>query len=636
MATVRSDRQQALLDALRGASAPIPGPTLAAGLGITTRSVRQYVRELNAQAGATMIAATHHGYRLDHDLVRRYQDSRSERHRIDTPMQRLYYIARRLVTSSNGEDVYDLAEMLAVSDATIEADLAKVRTLLREFDLTLRREHAVVRIEGSEVDQRRLVRQILLESASGVAAVGATAAAQLFHQYDLPSLTRLVAQSLHAHGIDLNEYALGDLTLHTVIALDRIAAGHRHEAGAAAGDTDPRISDAVDDLCVALANHYTVDVPAAERASLVRLVSARVALPAPGQLTEDPHLTLVRAIIRTLSDQYLLDLDDDMFALNLSLHVRNLVARASTGQHARNPLRTSFKQSHPLVHELAVFVASQIEAGTGIEVDEDEIVFLSLHLGTYLQKTLEAADRVTITCVVPKYYDVHIGFVERLTDHLGDTATVEEVITSLHHDWETIGSDLVVSTLQLPTTVRADVVEVSPVLTRAELDRVSDAVRTGRDRKRGARIRWTMSELFDPRLFRRVQHTDQGEALRTMCADLVNEGVAPANFHEDVLERERLSPTAFGGSIAVPHSLRMDCRRTAISILISDEPIQWAESGVHLVALFALSPTGRNVFRDVLDEFIATLADPARIARIVAEGTSYERFVRAVVSDLGN
>lgn len=630
---VRTGRQDALLEALRSSSGPVSGPNLAATLGITARSVRQYVRELNAAAGATLIVATHHGYRLDPDVARQFAGGPRGR-RIDTPMQRLYYIARRLVTSTTGEDVYELAELLAVSDATIEADLSKVRTMLREFDLTLARRQSVVRIEGAEVDQRRLVRQILLESANGVAAVGATAAMQQFHQYDIPRLTRVVARVLAAHDIDLNEYALGDLTLHIVIALDRVATGHQHEHGRDTGDADPRITAAVEDLCRALQEDYAVEVPPAERAGLTRLVATRVALPEPGQLTDDPHLTLVRGIVRALSEQYLLDIDDDMFALNLSLHVRNLVARARSGQHARNPLRTSFKQSHPLVHELAVFVASQIEAGTGIEVDEDEIVYLSLHLGTYLQKTLEAADRVTLTCVVPRYYDVHVGFASRLAEHLGDTATIDDVITSLHPQWSSLTTDLVVSTIAVPPTVHADVVEVSPVLARTDLDRVADAVRFARDRKRAARIRWTMSELFDPRLFRRVPHATQDEALRVMCADLTREGVAAPTFHEDVLERERLSPTAFGGSIAVPHSLRMDCHRTAISILISDEPIAWAESQVHLVALFALSPTGRHVFRDVLDEFIATLADPARIARIVSEGTSYERFVRAVVSDL--
>jgi hypothetical protein len=39
------------------------------------------------------------------------------------------------------------------------------------------------------------------------------------------------------------------------------------------------------------------------------------------------------------------------------------------------------------------------------------------------------------------------------------------------------------------------------------------------------------------------------------------------------------------------------------------------------------------VFRDVLDQFIATLADPLRLSRIIDEGTTYDRFVRTVLRD---
>jgi lichenan operon transcriptional antiterminator len=631
-ATVRSERHDAMLDILRRATGPVPGPVLAAQLRTSTRSVRQYVKEINTGAACDVIAASHRGYQIDERVARQVVDHQPGAVVIETPLQRLYYIARRLLTSRSGEDVFELAELLAVSEATVEADLAKVRTLLRQFDLTLRRERTVARIEGSEPNQRRLMRRVVLESAHGVAAVGLTAAVQQFHQYDLAGLSRLIDTVLREHGIELNEYALGDLGLHVVIALDRIAAGHAYEP-VEPDRLDPRVTDAVDALATGLEDHYGHPLGHGERLNLARMIAARTAPgPEPGA-GEDPYVGLVREITRALSDQYLLDLDDDMFALNLSLHVRNLVARARTGQRARNPLRTSFKQSHPLIHELAVFVASKIEQGTGIAVDEDEIVFLSLHLGTYLQKRLEGADRVTVTCVVPRYYDVHVAFGARIAELLGETATLADTLTSLHPDWAGIDTDLIVSTIDAPPDAPAEVVHVGAVPTRADLDRVAAAVRAARERKQAARIRWTMSELFDPRLFRRVERISKDDALRLMCDDLGREGVTAVSFHEDVLERERLSPTAFGGAIAVPHSLRMDSSRTAISVLISEEPILWSESRVHLVALFALSPTGRHVFRDVLDQFIATLADPLRLSRIIDEGTTYDRFVRTVLRD---
>jgi lichenan operon transcriptional antiterminator len=267
-------------------------------------------------------------------------------------------------------------------------------------------------------------------------------------------------------------------------------------------------------------------------------------------------------------------------------------------------------------------------------VGEEEIAFLALHVGAYLQKTLDVTDRVRVTCVAPRYYDVQDSVVRRLEAHLGEAASIAETITSLDHDWSTIQADLVVSTVELPVDMPSSVIVISPVPTRADLDRVTEAVRAARARKVASRIRWTLSELLDPRLYFHVPSTTKMEALEMMCGHLIDEGIAPATFLQDVLERERLSPTAFGGAIAIPHSMKMDSKRTAISILVSDQPIAWAESKVQLVAMFALSPNGRHVFRDVLDQFIAALSEPVRIADLVANSQTYDIFVHRLVEQL--
>lgn len=621
------ERHERLIAVLREAASPVSGAVLSAHLRVSTRSVRQYVRDINEDTGAIVIESSGRGYTVRPEALRAVAAGPSSAPRTDTPMQRLYYIARRLVTNPEGEDVFRLAEMLSVSEATVEADLAKVRAMVREVGLTLRRDRDTVRIEGREIDQRRLVRRLLLGSADGVAAAGVTASLREYQRYDMASLTEILDAALRDNGLSVHGYALGDLTLHLVIALDRMATGHEQDDRPAA-TADPRVVATVDQLAASVEGEYGITIAPAERSGLVRLIGARFTR-GPGP-SDDGYLPLIRRIIADIADQYLLEIDDDSFAVNLSLHVANLVARARRGERARNPLRVSFKQSHPLVHELAVFVASRIEQGTGIEVTEDEIVYLSLHLGTYLQRAREANDGVTITCVVPRYYEVHTDFVDQLQKHLGDAATIKEAVHAPHHDWGTVDSDLVVSTIDVPPGVTQDVVLVPPVLSRTELDRVSEAVRAVRSRKSVGRIRWTLSELLDPRLFRRVRSITQEEALEVMCADLVAEGVARPGFLADVRTRERLSSTAFGGTIAVPHSLHLDCHRTAISVLISDEPIAWGESSVHLVALFALSPTGRHLFRDTLDEFIATLADPVRNAELVTRGTDYGAFINAV------
>ncbi len=630
---MRLARHEALIDILRRAHGPVSGPVLARELGVSSRTVRSDVTSVNALAGAPVIVAEHRGYTLDGSIQ---VPTLAPDDTATGSDARIFAILRRLARSPQGESVHELASSLFVSESTIEADLTKVRPLVREFDVTLTRNRDMVSLAGREVDRRRLVRQMLLGSARGAASSSLGIVMRELRRFDLGDLGKILQTSLGAGGIVLHDYALADLTLHLAIALDRFADGQTSEVEV--GDVKPsaQILDTVAELAARLQESLGIVLPSSERIAFAALLESRTYPGAKGpDGAVDEHVALVRTVISDLSSQYLLDINDEVFVLNLSIHVKNLLARARTGHEARNPLGPDFKEGHPLVHELAVFVASRIEELANVTVGEEEIVYLALHIGGYLQRTLEDADQVSVACIIPEYYGSQGRFLDRLRVDLGDTAaSVEAVPLSRLDAPASIGADLIVSAVQqLEIHGDVSIVEVSPLLSRSDLDRVNAAVRATRDRKSAARIRWTLSELLDPRLFLRVKSTTRDEALRMMSEQLISQRIAPGHFLEDVRSRERLSSTAFHGSIAVPHSMNMDCFRTAISVLISDEPIVWGESNVRMVALFALSPTGRQVFRDVLDAFVAVLAEPSRIQRIVGSADNYEHFVAAVLAE---
>lgn len=79
----------------------------------------------------------------------------------------------------------------------------------------------------------------------------------------------------------------------------------------------------------------------------------------------------------------------------------------------------------------------------------------------------------------------------------------------------------------------------------------------------------------------------------------------------------------------------MDANATAISVMISDKGIPWGGSVVRLVFLFALSPDGRQTFRDGLDEITRLLSERANITVLVNASGSFEEFMSALESLLG-
>jgi lichenan operon transcriptional antiterminator len=630
----RAERQQRLIAELRAAEGRLTARDLAAALGVSSRSVRDYVRALNAEAGAQVVVSDQNGYRLDPAEYRRYRARLAKRRRgYDSPGQRLYYIVRYLVGHAAGADVFELGEQLSVSPATIEADLGRARELLREHQLVIRRERDQVRIEGPERQQRRLVRHLLLNSGQAVGDE-LPGYGNPRQRTRLRRLHDLAVRRLAEAGLEVNEYALNDLLLHLAIAAERISAGHQL-AAAVPSDDQPEgtpVWRAATSLADAVTEVFGVSLAPADLHTLHTILATRssVAEETVGSITPQA-LEITREALREVSERYLLDLYDEAGVIGLALHVQNLIGRTLAGRSLDTPLGPDFRNLHPLIHELALLFAREIERRAGIDVGAGEVDFLAFHLGNQVQRQMNQGPPVTITCVTPRYSGVHVELAHRLSEAVQGRAVVRDVVTSLSHDWSTLTADLVVSVIDLDDQVGVPVVRISPFLTDDDLDRVVAAVRAERVRGGRRRLRANLVSLLDPALFHRVDSLPGSlEAISLMCSTLEREGYAGEGFRADVLDREHRSSTAFGGQFAIPHSLYLDAAKTGISVLVSREAIPWDGSAVRLVLMFSVSPEGRPVFRDVLDELIGVLNAPANITTLLA-ADDHHAFVRTLL-----
>jgi len=632
-----NDRHQRLLEVLSGSTTvDLAGAELAKRVGVSVRSVRSYVRDINRLAGRELVLASHRGYRLDRQAHRAWQaSSRAGPAVPDTPQRRLLYIARQLITQAEaGADVFELADALCVSPSTIESDLVRARELLREFALVVRRERDRLYLEGQERDQRRLVRHVILAAEQGMSPLVMATVADNFADFDVPGLARQAHALAAELSLGLDEYSLNDIVVHLTIAADRVRQGHRLDPakhGNPAVDGD--ILGSAGKLAELVAEQYQVSLPRAEVGLLAATLAAR-SIPQPGGgavLAADPAwLKLVREAMRELADFYFLELADEGALVTLALHVQNLFARSGQGEGLRNPIGDQFKNMHPLVHEMALFLANRLENKASIKVGPGEVDFLSFHLGTLFQRQLETGPLVTVTAVIVMPYGGDpAASLALLTAALANQAVITDVVTTLDYPWENITSDLVISSVDLAGLTSAPVLRVSPLLRLEDIETIGRALREERRRGAKQRIRSNVLTLIEPLLFHHVTSTTKEDALALMCRTMGQNGVVPASYLDDVLDRESRSATSFGGQFAIPHSLKTDASRPAISVLLSERPIPWGSSHVRLVVLFALSPDSRHLLREVLGEFIPLLTDQASLATLLA-ARDYHTFVRAV------
>lgn len=623
-----AQRNRALLDVLGRASRPLSGEELGSLLHVSSRTVRNYVRELNVDE--ELVSTSHHGYGLTAAGRTAVGTAPKERSRgYDTPQRRLGYLCRTLPQSNEPVGFHELADHLCVSESTLESDLSRVRDVLREHDVVLRRDHDRVWVDGSERSRRRVVRQMLQQAGHDMSPDW-DAVAREFPTVDLPALRRAVSAAITHSEVEMNEYALSDIVIHLVVTMDRTQTGHViPESGGPVPPRDPAVEELVITLASTLEHDFGTVLAESEINSLYAAAAVRtIGRPSvdDGSLVGSAMLQLVTESMEWVAGHYLLGPPDRSTLLKLAVHVDNVVARARSGVALSHPLGSAFRNSHPLVHEMALSFAERLEQALGIEVSASEVDYLSLHMGMLYMTFLNQRDLPTITLVVPRYHGLETALTEQLTEALGGRAVLERTISAMDTTDLEITSDLVVTCTPLEG-LSLPIVMISPLLSHGDVDRILMAAHSERERLTRQRLMTSLRTLIDASLFLHVTSVDtKQEALAMMCARLQEHGYVDEDFLDDCMDRERRSPTSFGGAFAIPHSMRMDAKATGISVLISDQGIPWGPSSVRVVLLFALSETGWRTFRDGLDEIIRLLGEPGTVEAL-SETTSAEGFL---------
>ncbi len=618
-----ADRSQQLIVALEEAGRPISGEELGRQVGISARSVRDYVRAINRRAGERVVTASHRGYELvpnARSLLGELEPAIG-----DTGSRgRSLIVLEALLNNDDQADVFALCEQLHVSLSTLELDLVRVRRLVKEYGLTLVRHRDQLRIQGDEALKRQLFRRILWSAVPSAETVFADLAGAR-PDHDLEVLRQLVARTLADAGLTTNEFALDDMAVHLAVVIRRSRSG-RHLPAAVAMS----LPSAAEELADAVQARYGYVINLAERQHLADLIEANTQplTPDPSRVVPGQVRRAVEQALAEVADEFRMDRAGQDMVDALVLHVNALRLRARTGAFVHNPLSRPFKETQPLLHELAVQFARKLGVLLSISIGEAEVGFLAFYLAHHLRPGPEDERRVTVQVVVPRYAPLLTGLISAVEETVGANGYVGPPLTSDELRAGAIGSDVVVTCVHLSPIEGVRTVRVSPVPTQADLRAIDDAVLAVAEQRRRLQVWSVLEELIGPdHYFSDAAWNTKEEVIEALAKVLIRGGYAPDWFVHDVLERERLSSTAFRDQFAIPHGLQMSAYRTGIAVYVSPRPIPWGDGSVQLVMLFAFEPEERKVFRDVFNTLIGFLSSRQSTASLIAAGGTHQQFM---------
>lgn len=632
---MKKEREREIIQFLLNKNDWVKADIFAKQFSVSSRSIRKYVNEINETTSPdVLIMSSNLGYKINEIVYHELLQKEDKETTIGlTPLERLYYLLKQSIAHSEGMDIFDLSEEIYVSTSTIEGDLKKAKSLLEKFNLSFKRDGDLIILNGLERDKRKLMSHIFYEDTRDqflhVESI------QSAFGYDLKDFKEELIKILSSYNLYINEYTIGNILLHIVIATERVRQQRTISKENIDALTKTKEYKAALDIAKLIKSEFGTTFEGAELSYLTILLISKATIlrydnlnnENLGEYIEQRYIYLVNEIIQKVKDYYLVDIYGDEFLIKFTLHIRNLINRARHNYLSKNPLTKQIKSSYPLIYDLAVFISNEIQKKENIQINEDEIAYIAFHIGAFLERQKALEYKITCTVVCPEYYNMHIPMLKRLEQSFGEQIEISRVITQLDSNFGQIDSDLIITTVQLPKITEHEIVHVNPFFLEEDMQKIQYIITKINKKRSRMKLKNHLIRLFDPKLFQHnIYLKDEFEMIRFIGGKLVQSGYMEEGGIDDIIEREKMSSTSFNNNVAVPHSMQMNALKSAISIVLNDKPVKWGNHSVQIIALIALNKEERSIFRDVYDSFIKILSEPENVY-LLLKSNNYDGFI---------
>ncbi len=638
-------RQRAILKILYEKKAWMKGRELAIALGVSDRTIRNDIAYINSVLHMDLIVSQNKkGYQLS-DYDRAMEIMTREGDGIPVlPEERINYILRHLLFRSRVLDIYELSELLMVSEATIENDLKEIKriNLENKRDLSISRKGASISLAGSEKDKRALLSELLFRETNK-SFFNICKYERYFHHLNLGLIQKKLMQAVKNYRIHLNEIAVVNLVIHIAITIDRIKNENTLDMNA---DVD-RVMETREyrmakELCGQLAAEFGVRFPEGDVLYITYLILGKSIIKNKYKDKQelegiiDPDIArLTEALIASINREFGIGFEeDDNLFIGLCLHLKRMFERVTNNVLLRNPLLDELKVKYPFIFELAVFVSKEFYKMTGLVIREDEIGFIALHLGAAFEglKGNQTAVKRKIALICPTGYTTSRLLMTKLHSVYQDKVDILGTFSFMElAELRKQEPDLILSTVKVDYETDIKVIEVSPFLDQTDIEKINQHLYLYEEDLGRIQFLNDVRNFFRRDIFfKGITYKDEFEAIEYMGNQLCEKGYTPEEYVQFVIEREKVSSTSFGNLLAIPHPIVMNAYETVIAVAILQKPVMWGKFQVQLVFMFSLKEEDRRKLNDLYKHIIEIVEKPEGVQYLI-KSENYDDFISRIL-----
>ncbi|EAD8611982.1 PRD domain-containing protein [Listeria monocytogenes] len=599
---------------------------LAAFCECTTRTIRNNISKIN-EATPNLIRSAKQGYQINQRIPFELQTES------DVTERKSKLLLELIKNSTKGVDLFELADILYISEVTLKKDIQQLKNELKEADVQIVTSKDRIKLIGKERAKRKYMISLLYEEGGYRESIKSRIQ-EMIEFVSIDKLQNIVKEVLAEESITTNQYSMMNIVLHYAISIVRIQQGNTlietQKTLIRKHSKEYEISKKIAKI---LSEEYQIHFSEAETKQLgllyVGLQNEQSANANHGELDQFVDKKIIEAlksVLANVEETYLIDLQNEQLFIKLAIHVQSLYYRSRYKAYTRNLSLLDIKTSYPVTFDIAVYISSLLQEKLAIDFNEDEISFIALHIGSFLESENRDDIRLEIGLLIEDYHDLRTNMLKKLRARFENDATIKLIENEDSEE----NFDIILTTNRDIALEKAGSIFIHPLLTTKDIKKISNRIQTKKkileNQLRGQQIdRYIVRSLYanqiDPSELTPAKIREQ------MISKMEKQTFVTPEFKEKVEKRERMAPTSFPSGIAIPHSIKNDALQSGVSIMTLQEPIYWNDVKIKIIALVAISKKDATEFNDFFEKFVEIVSEPINTKRLsLAE--SFEEFIQ--------
>lgn len=630
------ERKKRIISIVYHSKSPIQMQNIASRLGVSSRTVATDIKDINYQfksLGMEIVSKPRIGNWME------IRDDKKENFIMelsnifkasnDEECSRVNYIIKKILMADGYISMQEIADELYVSKATVNINMKNVEEVLSKNKLTfIKKTKYGMKVSGEEKNIRALLTKILKDDndVSILLSNNCNGEIQMdlilsdfiddnFNKALINYLTRFVNSLSKDMKLRLSYERLNELVCQLLVTYYRLKQNHLMQFSTEKILEIIAFSEfkIVKSLLEDIEKDVSIRVPMEEIAYITLFcIEDKVNIEEFNKqekdiyLNNDHELTLIiNEICNFVKETYNLKLKDDKQLMKgLRLHLASAINRLKFGIDLSNPLIEEIKKNYPYAFQIAVDIGNHINEQFGVEMTENEIGYVTLHIEAFIEKNAMEKHKTFKAFVV---CGTGIGVAQLLSVQIKKQFRNIDVTKLVSGLWicREINSinekeipDIIITSIPLPK-LKVPVVQVSPIMTTEDISKIQyqvDCLIKERNKNKNNNYPMLRKYLNVKSSLIDISIDNSLDIITLLSKGLEAEGCITKHFAKSAISREELSCTYLSNGVAIPHGYVQEVKEPAITFAKLKEPVNWGGNKVELVFLCALnSKIGNDV-----------------------------------------